>query len=68
MLSLRSIDTYVLQRSVILESYIAEVLKLKNRYRTEVTEEPFILMAQLTEILTCFLSKLDTVDVTDLST
>lgn len=67
-LSLRSIDTYVLQRSVILESYIAEVLKLKNRYRTEVTEEPFILMAQLTEILTCFLSKLDTVDVTDLST
>lgn len=40
-LSLRSIDTYVLHRSVILESYIAEVLKLKSKYRSEVTEESF---------------------------
>ena len=67
MLSLGSIDTYVLHRSVILESYIAEVLKLKSKYRTEVTEEPFMLKAQLTEILSCFLSELDTVDVADLS-
>lgn len=66
-LSLRSIDTYVLHRSVILESYIAEALKLKSKYRTEVTEEPFILKAQLTDILTCFLSELDTVDVADVS-
>lgn len=50
---------YVLHGSVTVESYVVEVLKLKGKYRTEVTEEPFILKAQLTEILTHFLSNWD---------
>lgn len=37
---------------------LLKYLKLTSKYRTEVTEEPFILKAQLTEILTCFLSNL----------
>lgn len=61
-----SIDTYVPRKSVILESYTAKGLKLKSKYRTEVTGELFVLKAQLTKALPCFLSKLDAV-VADLS-
>lgn len=63
----RSTDTYLLCWSVILGSRSVELFKLKNKYRTEVTEEPFISKAQLTERLSGFLSELDTVDVADLS-
>lgn len=61
MFSLGSIDTVVPHKSLILESYTAEVLKLKSKYRTEVTGKLFILKVQLTKALTCFLSKLDAV-------
>ena len=67
MLSLRSVDTEVLHKSGILESCVAAVLKLKSKYRTEVAEEPFLLKSQVAEILACFLSELDTVNVADLS-
>lgn len=65
MSSLRSTDSYLLHRSVVLESYIAKVIQLKSkelRWQKNLT-----LQTQLTELLTCFLSKLDAVDVECLS-